>query len=47
MKPVTDCIGKINNTQVDDTKDTDVVVSLYNFAEFKDNDSNIAEIKQL
>ena len=28
--PFTDCISKINNTQVDNAKDIDIVISMYN-----------------
>ena len=28
--PFTDCISKINNTQIDDPKDIDIVMSMYN-----------------
>ena len=31
------CISEINNTQVDDTKDLDVVMPMYNLIEYSDN----------
>ena len=33
----TDCIGKINNTQVDNTKDIDIVMAMYNLIEYSHN----------
>ena len=33
----TDCISKINNTQVDNAKDIDVVMPMYNLIEYSDN----------
>ena len=35
--PFTDCISKINNTQVDNPKDVDIVMSMYNLIEYSDN----------
>ena len=35
--PFTNCISKINNTQVGDAHDVDVVMSLYNLIEYSDN----------
>ena len=35
--PFPDCITKINNTQVDNAKDLDVVMSMYNLIEYRDN----------
>ena len=35
--PFTDCIREINNTQVDNAKDIDVVISMYNLLEYSDN----------
>ena len=35
--PFTDCISKINNTQVDNAKDIDIVVPMYNLIEYSDN----------
>ena len=35
--PFTNCISKINNTQVDNAKDIDVVMSMYNLIEYSDN----------
>ena len=34
--PFTDCISKINNTQVDNTKNFDVVIRIYNI-KYSDN----------
>ena len=31
--PFTDCINKINNTQIDNAKDLDVVIPMYNLIE--------------
>ena len=35
--PFTNCISEINNTQVDNTKDTDIVMLMYNLIEYSDN----------
>ena len=35
--PFTDCISKINNTQIDNAKYLDVVMSMYNLIEHSDN----------
>ena len=35
--PLTNCISRINNTQVDDTHDIDVVMPMYNLIEYIDN----------
>ena len=35
--PFTDCISKINNTQVDNTKDVDIVMLMYNLIECSDD----------
>ena len=35
--PFTDCISKINNTQVDNAKDIDTIMPMYNLVEYSDN----------
>ena len=35
--PFTDCINEINNTQIDNAKYIDVVMSMYNLIEYSDN----------
>ena len=35
--PFTDCISEINNTQIDNAKDIDVVMPIYNLTEYSDN----------
>ena len=40
--PFTDCICKINNTQVGNAKDIDIVMSMYNLIEYSDNYSKIS-----
>ena len=35
--PFTDCISKINNTQVDNAKDIDIVIPMYNLIEYSNN----------
>ena len=35
--PFTYCISEINNTQIDNAKDIDIVMSLYNLIEYSDN----------
>ena len=34
---LTDCITVINNTQVDNAKDLDIIMSMYNLTEYSDN----------
>ena len=33
----TNCMSQINNTQIDNAKDTDIVMSMYNLIEYSDN----------
>ena len=40
--PFTDCMSEINNTQVDNTKDIDVVMSMCSLIEYSDNYSKIS-----
>ena len=35
--PFINCINEINNTQIDNAKDTDIVVPMYNLIEYSDN----------
>ena len=35
--PFTDCISKTNSTQVDNDKDIDIVIPMYNLIEYSDN----------
>ena len=35
--PFTNCISEINNTQIDNAKDIDIVVPMYNLLEYSDN----------
>ena len=35
--PFTNCISDINNTHVDNAKDIDIVISMYNLIEYSDN----------
>ena len=35
--PFTNCISEINNTQVNNAKDIDLVMSMYNLIEYSDN----------
>ena len=35
--PFTNCISKINNTQVDNARDIDIVMPMYNLIEYSDN----------
>ena len=35
--PFTNCINEINNTQIDNCKDIDTVIPLYNLLEYSDN----------
>ena len=41
--PFTDCISEINNNQIDNAKDLDVVMSMYNLIEYSDNYSKTSE----
>ena len=52
--PFTNCISKINNTQVDNAKDIDVEMLIYNLIEYSDNyletsevDGNTIEVNRL
>ena len=42
--PFTNCISEIKNTQIDNTKDIDVVMAMYNLREYSDNYSKHQEI---
>ena len=35
--PFTNCISEINNTQIDNAKDIDIVMSMCNLIEYSDN----------
>ena len=35
--PFTICISKVNNTQINNAKDIDVVMSMYNLIEYSDD----------
>ena len=35
--PFTNCISEINNTQVDNAKDIDIIMTMYNLIEYSDN----------
>ena len=35
--PFTNCISEINNTQVENAKDIDIVIPMYNLIEYRDN----------
>ena len=35
--PFTNCINEINNTEVDNAKNIDIVMPMYNFIEYSDN----------
>ena len=35
--PFTNCISEINNTQIDDAKDIDIIMPMYNLIEYSDN----------
>ena len=37
LTPFIDCISEINNTQVDNAKDVDIVIPIYNVLEYSDN----------
>ena len=35
--PFTECVSNINNTQIDNARDTDIVMPMYNLIEYSDN----------
>ena len=35
--PFTNCISEINNTQIDNAKDIDIIMPVYNLIEYSDN----------
>ena len=37
--PFTNCISKINNTQIDNAQDIDLAIAMYNLIEYSDNHS--------
>ena len=37
FSPFTNCISKINNTQIDNAKYIDIVMPMYNVTEYSDN----------
>ena len=39
----TNCISEINNTQINNAKDIDIVMPMYNLIEYSDNYSKISE----
>ena len=41
--PFTNCISEINNTQVDNAKDIDIVMPMYNLIEYSDNYAKTTE----
>ena len=41
--PFTDCISEINNTQIDNAKDINVIMSVYNLIEYSNNYSKTSE----
>ena len=41
--PFTNCISEINNTQVDNAKDIDIVMPMYNLIEYGDNYAKTSE----
>ena len=42
--PVTDCISEISNTQVDNAKVLDVVITMHNSIKYSDKYSKTSEI---
>ena len=45
--PYTDCISEMNNTQVDNAKDLNVVMPMYNLIEYSYNYSNFAVMNEI
>ena len=44
--PFTDCINEINNTRIDNAKDIDIVIPIYNLMEYGDNYSKTFSLWQ-
>ena len=44
--PFTNCVNEINNTQLDNAKDVDIVMPMYNLIEYNDNYSKTSESLQ-
>ena len=42
FKNCTDCISEINNKEIDNAKDTDAIMPIYNLIEYSDNYSNLS-----
>ena len=42
--PFTNCIREINNTQIDNAKDIDIVMPMYNLIEYSDNYAKQQEV---
>ena len=42
--PFTNCISEINNTQIDNAKDIDIVMPMYNLIEYSDNHAKKQEV---
>ena len=42
--PSIDCISKINNTQIDNSKDLDVVMPMYNLIEYSNDYSKTSGV---
>ena len=42
--PFTKCISRINNTHIDNARDTDIVMPMYNLIEYSDNYSNNLDV---
>ena len=42
FKNCTDCISEISNKEIDNAKDIDVIMPIYNLIEYSDNYSNIS-----
>ena len=42
--PFTNCISEINNTQIDNAKDVDIIMPMYNLIEYSDNYAKHQEV---
>ena len=42
--PFTDCVSETNNTQIDNAKDIDVVIPMYNSTEYSNNYLKTSEV---
>ena len=44
--PFTKCIGRINNTDIDNAQDIDTVMPMYNLIEYRDNQKDYGKLQR-